>query len=128
MLPTDGPAVIDYADIAKRARCDRRTAIRAIAFGVAVGCIERETGKLNRSLGDCWNETNIYRWIGPPREPIQRGQFAAFLRARGGSDISGENVTRSLSENVTPSVRAKHSMTDEEPDGRPGGTKGDGLP
>ena len=58
-LTADGFAVIDYADIAKRAKCKRWAAIKAIGFGVALGCLERETAKLNRWRGDYMNATDI---------------------------------------------------------------------
>ena len=85
MLPDDGPSVIDYRDIAKRAHCKPRHAIRAIAFGVSVGCLDRERSQKHSTPGDCWWKTNAYRWLGAPREPIIRGAFAAFL-ARAGYD------------------------------------------
>ena len=78
-LPEDGPAEITYREIQLKARCARYTAIRAVSFGVALGCIARDAGKLARYRGDAWNRTNRYRWLGPPIVPIKRGQFAAFL-------------------------------------------------
>ena len=78
-LPDDGEAELCYRLMAARARCGRRTAMAAVAFGVAVGCIKRTEGKLGRYPGDYWNRANRYRWIGPPREPILRGQFRAFV-------------------------------------------------
>ena len=71
--------MLTYKQIAAKARCTQRTAQRAIAFGLAVGCIERETAKRHQRPGDCWNLPNRYTWTGPPAAPIVRGHFAAFL-------------------------------------------------
>ena len=71
--------MLSYREIAGRARCVRSTAKAAIEFGVALGCIERDEGKLDRYPGDYWNRKNRYRWIGPPAKPIVRGQWRAFV-------------------------------------------------
>ena len=127
-LPADGgPAVIGYDAIAKRARIGRRTAIAAVAFGVARGVLHRKAVKLNQVPGSFFNAINRYRWIGPPREPIKRGEWRAFVntpaRARGGATLHPE-----VRETLHPISVRTHSTTDEVTDGRPGGTKGDGPP
>ena len=106
-IPADGGAVvIGYDDIAKRARCTQRTAVRAVAWAVALGVLGRETAKLKRWRGDYMNAINRYRWIGPPAMPVRRGQFVAFLAAYGAkmSDIG-------VVENVRRTYVRKPSMT-----------------
>ena len=78
-LPDDGPAEVSYRAIAGRARCGRRTAMAAVSFGVAIGCLARENVKLDRYRGDYWNAVNRYTWIGSPPEAVKRGQFRAFV-------------------------------------------------
>lgn len=99
LLSEAGQATVTYKQIRTTARCTERTAVRAVAFGAALGMFKRETGKTHHFPGDCWNETNVYTWIGPPSEPIIRGRFAEFFtRAREGLT----NVRPRRAENVRP--------------------------
>ena len=63
-----------------RARCSRPDRNpEPVDFGVALGCLSRAGAKLDRYRGDYWNRRNRYTWIGPPAEPVKRGEFKAFL-------------------------------------------------
>ena len=83
-MPEVGCAEITYREIATRSRVARFTAIRAVEFGVYLGCIERDRGRLARYPGDAWNRPNRYRWAGKPSQPVKRGDYRAFLMRLGG--------------------------------------------
>lgn len=115
MLPEDGPAAIDYRDIRKRAHCDERHAIRAIAFGVAVGCIERERSRKHSAPGSCWWNTNRYRWLGPPSTPIIRGSYSAFLASSGSGKSQKEENRKSQNPAGARDVRTRAQHDDVRP-------------